>query len=125
MPGGGVTFQSNVVVAAGGRLDADGTSVTVVLNAGLTNLGSMKWVSLCNVFDLQGSGSVENLGLWEIFQDTVCNNGSESTVRVPVNVPAGAKLLLSTNAHVNFTAPSRSEERRVGEEGRFRWSPDH
>src|SRR5437660_12211096 len=64
----------------------------------------MKWVSGCNRVDLQGSGSIENLGSWEFFQDTVCINGTESIVHVPVDVPAGARLLLSTNAQVNFTA---------------------
>ena len=66
----------------------------------------MKWVSACNVFNLQGSGSLENLGLWEIFQDTACQNGSESAVRVPVNVPVGGMLLLSTNAQVQFAVGS-------------------
>ena len=103
---GTITLQSNVVVEAGASLDLDGTSVTLILNGGLTNRGTMRWVSGCNRVDLQGSGRVENLGLWEMFQDTACNNGSESLVRVPVNVPVGGELLLSTNAQVDFTAGS-------------------
>src|SRR6185369_2080206 len=104
--GGTVGFQANVLVQSGARLDLDGSSTTVNLSGAVTNLGSMKWVSACNVFNLQGNGRIENLGLWEIFQDTLCNNGAEATVRMPVNVLAGGKLLLSTNAQVNFTAGS-------------------
>src|SRR4029077_8158027 len=63
-------------------------------------------ISGCNVFNLQGSGLIENLGLWEIFQDPTCNNGAESAMRLPIDVAAGAKLLLSTNAQVNFSAGS-------------------
>src|SRR5262249_4421671 len=82
------------------------TSFTVTLNRPLANRGILRWVSGCNRVDLQGNGRVENLGVWELFQDAACNNGSESIVRVPVNVLSGGKLLLSTNAQANFTAGS-------------------
>ena len=48
---------------------------------------------------------MENLGLWEVFADPACPTcGSESFVHVPVNVPVGGEFLVSSNAHVNFTA---------------------
>jgi len=107
LAGGTVSFATNVTVNGGGRWDIDASSTTVVLNGALTNNGIMKWISHFNAFDLQGNGRVENLGLWEMFADPVCPTcGSESVVRVPVNVPAGAKLLLSANAAVVFTQPS-------------------
>jgi hypothetical protein len=65
----------------------------------------MRWISRFNTFDLGGSGRVENLGLWEVFPERL-DTASESVVRVPVNVPAGGKFLLSSNALVNFTASS-------------------
>ena len=105
LTGGTVRFGTNVLVAVGARLDVE-KSTTLVLSGTLTNQGVMRWVSAYNVFNLNGSGRVENPGLWEIYADPIANYGSESGVRVPVNVPVGGKLLLSTNAVVNFAAPS-------------------
>ena len=83
------------------------SSATVTLNGPLANRDRLRWVSDNNVFDLQGSGRVENVGLWEVFADPGCLTcGSEAVVRVPVNVPVGGEFLMSTNAHVNFTAGS-------------------
>src|SRR5438876_3306115 len=82
------------------------SSGNLVLNAVLANRDRMRWVTQFNTFDLSGSGRVENLGVWELFKDLAGNGGNESVVRVPVNVPAGGKLLLSTNALVNFTVGS-------------------
>ncbi len=105
MVGGTVSFQSNIVVRAGARWDVD-ASTTVVVNSPVTNSGTMQWISRNNVFNLQGSGTLENFGLWQIFADPACLTcGGESVVRVPVNVPVGGKLSL-TNALVDFTAPS-------------------
>src|SRR6185436_17561012 len=103
---GSASFQSDVIVAAGARLDADVGSPTVIIGGVLTNRGTMHWISDCNLFDLQGSGRVENEGLWEIFADPACHAGSEGIVRVPVNVPAGGKLLVSTNGFVRFIVGS-------------------
>ena len=100
-----MTFATNVLVGVGGRLDVPNTT-TVVLSGTLTNQGVMRWVSAYNVFNLNGSGRVENPGLWEIYVDPIANYASEPVVRVPVNVPVGGKLLLSTNAVVNFSTPS-------------------
>jgi hypothetical protein len=98
LTGGLVSFGSNVLVAAEGRLDVE-ASTTVSLSGGLTNLGVMRWISGNNAFTLQGSGRVENAGLWEVHQDPGCPTcNTESWVQVPVNVPVGGKLLLSTNA---------------------------
>jgi hypothetical protein len=96
--GGTVTLSSNVVVELGGEWDLPlGTSVQ--LNGVLTNLGTMRWVSDFNTFNLQGSGRIENVGLWEIFADPACQTcGFESLVSNPANVPLGGRLLLSTNA---------------------------
>jgi hypothetical protein len=94
-----------VLVAVGARLDVE-KSTTLVLSGTLTNQGVMRWVSGYNVFNLNGSGRVENLGMWEIYADPLGYYGSESVVRVPVNVPVGGKLWLSTNAVANFSAPS-------------------
>jgi len=103
--GGTVTFASNVVVAVGGLWDMP-TGVTIVMNGALTNVGTLHWVSRNNTFDLQGSGRVENAGLWEIFADPLNpGGGAESVVRVPVNVPVGGELLLSTGLVV-FTSGS-------------------
>jgi hypothetical protein len=105
--GGTVSFGTNVTVNPGGRWDIDASAATVVLNGALTNNGAMRWISHFNTFDLQGSGRVENLGSWEVFADPACPTcGGESVVRVPVIVPAGGKLLLTTNGFVNFTASS-------------------
>src|SRR5438105_509549 len=71
----------------------------------IANRDRVHWVSGCNRFDLLGGGRFENLGLWEVFQDTLCS-GSESFIELPVNVPVGGKLLLSTNALVDLTGPS-------------------
>src|SRR6185437_9917356 len=72
----------------------------------LTNAGTLHWVSRNNSFDLQGSGRVENAGLWEIFPDPLnVGGGAESIVRVPVNVPVGGELLLSGGL-VDFTSGS-------------------
>ena len=105
--GNTITFGSNVLVQAGGRLDMEVASPVVNLNGVLTNRGAMQWISAFNAFTLQGSGRVENEGLWEIFKDP---NGfspsSDSDVRLPVHVPVGAKLLLSTNAQLNLSAGS-------------------
>ena len=102
---GTVSFASNVVVAVGAQWDLP-LGTTLVMNGTLTNLGTLHWVSRNNSFDLQGSGRVENLGLWEIFADPANpNGGAESVVRVPVNVPVGGKLLVSAGL-VNFTSGS-------------------
>jgi hypothetical protein len=104
--GGTVSFQTNVTVASGAEWDVP-LSTALVLNGALTNAGTLRWVSDNNAFDLGGSGRVENAGLWEVFTDPGCPTcASEAVVRVPVNVPVGGKFLLSTNAHVNFTAGS-------------------
>ncbi len=72
---------------------------TVQLGGVLTNLGTLRWISGNNSFTLQGSGRVENAGLWEVYQDPSCPTcTSESWVQVPVNVPVGGRLLVSTNA---------------------------
>ncbi len=103
--GGTVSFQTNVVVRAGAVWEV-ASSTTVALNGPATNFGTLHWISRNNVFDLQGSGRVENAGLWEVFADSACPTCSaEAVVRVPVNVPAGGKLLLSGGL-VNFTQPS-------------------
>src|SRR5581483_3035921 len=102
---GGATFNNNLSILAGGTMTVL-TSASINLNAALTNNGTIKLVSGCNRVVLQGSGHVENRGLWEIFQDSACINGTETIVFVPVNVPSGGQLLLSSNAPVNFSAPS-------------------
>jgi hypothetical protein len=102
---GATTFNSNVTVMAGGTMTVN-SSATITLNTVLTNLGTLRWVSRYNTVNLQGSGRVENLGLWEFYRDPVNDFGSESVVGVPVTVPAGGRLLLSTNALVVFTQPS-------------------
>jgi len=103
--GGTVSFGTNVLIAAGARWEVP-LSTTINLSGVLTNRGTLRWVSRNNVFDLGGSGRVENLGLWEVFVDPANpGGGSESVVRVPVNVPAGGRFLVSTGL-VNFTAPS-------------------
>jgi hypothetical protein len=109
LPGAVVNFNtfsvnSNLTVDAGGTMTIN-TSTTIGLDSTLTNFGTLHWVSGCNIFNLQGPGRVENFGLWEIFQDTACFNGSESFIQVPVDVAAGGKLLLSTNAQVDLSNP--------------------
>jgi hypothetical protein len=87
---GPIAFASNVLVQAGGHLDLEPGSPTVNLSGVLTNRGTMRWISANNVFNLQGSGRVENEGVWEVFPDPSCPTcGAESTVRVSVNVPMG------------------------------------
>jgi len=81
-------------------------SQSLTLNRPLVNHDRLRWVTRYNTFNLQGSGRVENLGLWELYKDPLNDFGYESIVGVPVNVPAGGKLLLSTNALVVFTQPS-------------------
>jgi hypothetical protein len=81
-------------------------SQSLTLNRPLVNHDRLRWVTRYNTFNLQGSGRVENLGLWELYKDPLNGFGYESIVGVPVNVPAGGKLLLSTNALVVFTQPS-------------------
>jgi hypothetical protein len=103
--GGTINFPSNVLVSAGARWELP-TGVALQLSGVVTNRGTLRWVSDNNTFNLSGSGRVENLGLWEIFQDPAANNGFESFVQVPVNVPAGGKFLVSTNARVDFSGPS-------------------
>ena len=46
-----MSFQSNVVMAAGAQWDLPG-GTTLVMNGVLTNLGAMKWISRKNTFDL-------------------------------------------------------------------------
>jgi hypothetical protein len=99
-----VTVNSPIELRRG-RFAID-TSGTLILDGVLANRGTLRWVSRNNVFDLQGSGRVENLGLWEVFADPANpTGGAESTVRVPVNVPVGGKLSLN-NGFVSFTQPS-------------------
>ncbi|MCL4787023.1 MAG: carboxypeptidase regulatory-like domain-containing protein, partial [Verrucomicrobia bacterium] len=75
------------------------SSSTITLNRPLANLGTLRWISGNHAFTLQGSGRVENAGLWEVYQDPGCPTcTSESWVQVPVNVPVGGRLLVSTNA---------------------------
>ena len=105
LAGGAVSFGTNVWIEAGARWEVV-SSTTINLSGVLTNQGTLRWVSRNNVFNLQGGGRVENLGLWEVFADPAGpDNGAEATVNVPVNVAAGGKLLLSAG-WVNFTAPS-------------------
>ena len=77
-----------------------------MLSGTLTNQGVMRWVSAYNVFDLNGSGRVENPGLWEVY--AVSDRQLRQRVRSATagECAGGGKLLLSTNAVVNFAAPS-------------------
>src|SRR2546423_7614416 len=64
------------------------------------------------------------------------NNGANANVagghgETPLIMAAGyghtdiVRILLEHGANARATLPNRSEERRVGEEGRSRWSPYH
>ena len=88
-----------------GRFE-NNTGQTLVIDRPLVNLGTMRWVSANRNFSLAGTGLVENRGLWEIFQDPAAANGFESTIGLPVDVPVGGQLLVSTNAFVDFTSKS-------------------
>ncbi len=81
------------------------TGGTLTLNSPLVNLGTMRWPSGYNTVALQGSGCVENEGLWEVGG---YGGGwyNESWVRVPVSVTAGATLQLDDNARLAFGAGS-------------------
>lgn len=74
------------------------SSATITLNRPMSNRGVLRWISGNNAFTLRG-GRVGNLGLWEVYQDPACPTcNSEAWVELPVNVPVGGRLLLSTNA---------------------------
>src|ERR1044072_2888754 len=104
MTGGTLSLRTNGMAAVRGRGEMR-PSTTVNVSGTVTSRGTLRWVTENNRFILQGSGRVENEGLWEAFADTVLN-GVEGLVDVPVNVPVGGKLLLSTNALVDFRAGS-------------------
>src|SRR5439155_1689010 len=83
--GGTITFQSNLVIHPAASWNMD-VNTTIVLAAPATNFGTMHWVSRNNGFNLQGSGPLENAGVWQVFADPSCPTcGSEGTVALPVN----------------------------------------
>jgi len=101
---GDAVFSTNVTLEAGSSWTMGDNSATITLNGALTNRGNIYWNSAYQTFNLQGSGWVENEGLFELGGHSGWNN--ESWFHVPMSVAAGATLQLDNSAWLVIGAGS-------------------
>src|SRR2546430_14476648 len=59
---------------------------------------------------------------WDVMRS---DDAGDSWRVVGGNLPTDFRVVIGVHAHEPETIYVRSEERRVGKEGRSRWSPDH
>src|SRR2546428_13022575 len=78
-------------------------------------------VALTTHVNADGDGVGSEVALWHL----LTRRGLEAVIANPTPIPERFHFLLPNGADRSERAVRRSEERRVGEECRSRWSPYH
>ena len=82
--------------------------ITLTLNGPSTNRGTLRLGSRNDGGHINGSGSLVNEGLLEVFAREPVSSGSEATFNLPVTVPVGGTLRLLPDALLNLSCSAQS-----------------
>lgn len=98
------TFNAPVENRQGTILINTGDFVTLTINRSFYNGGNLRLVGNWYNSTLIGSGWIENPGLIYMAVGVGGYSGTESVIRLPLNIPAAGRLTLNTSGSINLAS---------------------